>query len=180
MAGRAPGAGRAGWAGRQRAAACADVDTDIGIAPATRTERVAEAGCIRLTARDRRVSPATRERVPATYAGTRASAFGSTRSRCRPAQERGGEMVKSRCTPSILPGAGTGTPAARGTPVPALPDLQVWMIDVHRRQVLYVPLGDVEPDTVLDAGHGTDRDGHLLGPTSGLPAGARESPGDCG
>ena len=36
------------------------------------------------------------------------------------------------------------------------------MIDVHRRQVLHVPLGDVEPDAVLDAGHGADRDGHLL------------------
>ena len=36
------------------------------------------------------------------------------------------------------------------------------MVDVHRRQVLDLLFGDVEPDAVGDAGDGADRNGHLL------------------
>ncbi|HXN63379.1 MAG TPA: hypothetical protein VN886_23245 [Acidimicrobiales bacterium] len=36
------------------------------------------------------------------------------------------------------------------------------MIDICRRQVLHLLLGDVEPDSVLDSGHGADRDGDFL------------------
>jgi hypothetical protein len=39
-----------------------------------------------------------------------------------------------------------------------------WVIDVHGRKVLHLLLGDVEPDSVLDSGHGADRDGDLLAP----------------
>ena len=39
-----------------------------------------------------------------------------------------------------------------------------WVIDVHGRKVLHLLLGDVEPDSVLDSGHGADRDGDLLTP----------------
>jgi len=38
------------------------------------------------------------------------------------------------------------------------------VIDVHGRQVLHLLLGDVEPDSVLNSGHGTDRDGDFLVP----------------
>ncbi len=40
--------------------------------------------------------------------------------------------------------------------------LPVRVVDVYRRQVLDLLLGEVEPDTVVDAGHGTDRDGHFF------------------
>src|SRR5580700_6940530 len=33
---------------------------------------------------------------------------------------------------------------------------------VHRWQILYLLLGDVEPDPVIDPGHGADRDGDFL------------------
>src|SRR5215472_7313278 len=38
------------------------------------------------------------------------------------------------------------------------------VINVHRRQVPHVVLGEVEPDTVLGPGDGADRDGYLLAP----------------
>jgi hypothetical protein len=38
------------------------------------------------------------------------------------------------------------------------------VIDVHGRQVLHLLLGEVEPDSVLNSGHGTDRDGDFLVP----------------
>src|SRR5580693_3060634 len=34
----------------------------------------------------------------------------------------------------------------------------------HRRQVLHLLLGEVEPDPVVDPSHGTDRDGDFLAP----------------
>ncbi len=39
--------------------------------------------------------------------------------------------------------------------------LLVGMIDIHTRQVPYLPLGDAEPDAVLDPAHGLDGDGHF-------------------
>jgi len=36
------------------------------------------------------------------------------------------------------------------------------VMDVHGWQVLHLLLSEVEPDTVIDPGHGTDRDGHFL------------------
>ena len=43
-----------------------------------------------------------------------------------------------------------------------LAGLPIRVMDVHRRQVLHLLLGDVEPDTVVDPGHDADRDGHFL------------------
>jgi hypothetical protein len=38
------------------------------------------------------------------------------------------------------------------------------VIDVHGRKALDLLPGDVKPDSVLDRGHGADRDGDLLAP----------------
>ena len=40
--------------------------------------------------------------------------------------------------------------------------LAVQMINVHWRQVLHLLLRDTELDTVIDPGHGADRDGDFL------------------
>src|ERR1019366_2580686 len=40
-------------------------------------------------------------------------------------------------------------------------------MDVHGRQVLYLLLGDAEPDTVVDPSHGADRDSHFLAAPKG-------------
>src|ERR1019366_427119 len=65
-----------------------------------------------------------------------------------------------------LPGlpVAAARPARRSCPAcpSQLPGLLVQMIDVHRRQLLHLVLGDAEPDTVVDSGHGADRDSYLL------------------
>ena len=52
------------------------------------------------------------------------------------------------------------TPAAEDRPPAESGHRRV--VDVHGRQVLDLLLGEVEPDTVIDAGHGADRDGDFL------------------
>src|SRR5271168_4900314 len=44
------------------------------------------------------------------------------------------------------------------------PGLRAWAIDGHRRQVLHLLPGEVEPDTGLDPGDRADGDGHFLPP----------------
>src|ERR1039458_6267241 len=42
------------------------------------------------------------------------------------------------------------------------PALPARVLAAHQRQVFYLPLGDVQPDAVVDLGNGADRDGDLL------------------
>ena len=59
-----------------------------------------------------------------------------------------------------------------------LAGLSVLVIDVHGRQVLYLLLGDVEADPVIDTRHGSDWDSDLLAtPQVALLGGARGSRG---
>ena len=59
-----------------------------------------------------------------------------------------------------------------------LAGLSVLVIDVHGRQVLYLLLGDVEADAVVNPCHGADRDSHFLAaPQMPLLGGARGSRG---
>jgi hypothetical protein len=47
-------------------------------------------------------------------------------------------------------------------PSTAVHDDERIVLDCHRRQILDLSLGEVEPDSGLDPGDRHDRDGHLL------------------
>jgi len=75
------------------------------------------------------------------------------------------------CHGGLSPGA-SGTPAAIPSPLTVRfaahwACLPARVMDVHRRQVLHLLLGDAEPDTVIDPGHYADGDSHFLAAPQG-------------
>src|SRR5579859_6836401 len=63
---------------------------------------------------------------------------------------------------TLVPASRRRCQRARGALLRMPAGLSIRVIDVHRRQVMHLLLRHAEPDTILDASHGADRDRHLL------------------